>query len=99
MAIFRKTPTAVPADGVSFGGANPYGTSLAPSNSIQPVTGVVGAFGIPSSFGAWQQPVPPPPSPRPGVKSILPQVGTVAQPSRKLVRFSPANNAKGLAPL
>lgn len=91
-SLFRTSagPTSGMAD-VRVASGSPYATTLGPSNTIQPVTGVVGHFRVPSSWNAsWQQPVTAPPTPAPGVKSILPEQPIQPTGSRVVPLFSPA---------
>lgn len=91
-SLFRSSagPTSGGAD-VRVGAGSPYATTLGPSNTVQPVTGVVGHFRVPSSFNAsWQQPVTPPPTPQPGVKSILSEQPIQPAGARVVPLFSPA---------
>lgn len=94
MAIFSARRSTVPVPGFTAAefSSQPYTTELGPSNTVQPVNGVVGAFAIPASYGSWQQPVTAPPTPIAGVKSILPQQPTVHKPARQTVKFTPAPN-------
>jgi hypothetical protein len=96
MPLFNRQPAgaSVPlmSDGFAFQGQNPYVNSLPDpgSNGITHRAAIVGAFGIPSSYGAWQGPVTAPPVPQPGAKGILPDQNIVKASKRTVPLFSPA---------
>lgn len=84
--IFHSTP------GFAGNASNIYSASLGQSNDLGGKQAVVGMFGVPSSYGSWQQPVTAPPSPVPGFKGVAPDQNIVPRPRRTTPQFSPATN-------
>lgn len=84
--IFQGTP------GFAGNVSSIYAASLGQSNDLGGKGAIVGMFGVPSSYGTWQQPVTAPPRPLPGFKGVIQDQNIVPRQRRVIAQFSPATN-------